>query len=54
MTYGEVCSLLKIDRTTLHRMIKRHEIPCFRVGGFYRFDRQEIDRWRFSLEQRQV
>ena len=44
--------MLKIDRSTLYRMIKRHEIPCFRVGGFYRLAGEEIDRWRFAQQMK--
>jgi excisionase family DNA binding protein len=50
MTGAEVCKVLKIHRTTLHRMITKGEIPFFRIGSNYRFERTQIDLWRQERE----
>jgi len=50
MTVAEICQLLRIHQTTLYRMIKKHEIPYFRMGSDYRFNRQVIDEWRRAQE----
>ena len=44
----EVCAYLHIHRATLYRLIRRYEIPFFRVGRHYRFNREEIDEWRMT------
>jgi hypothetical protein len=31
--------------------VKRHEIPAFYVGGDWRFNIEEIDRWRLQKEK---
>jgi excisionase family DNA binding protein len=43
MTVTEVCEFLHIHRATLYRMLKRGEIPFFRIGRDYRFNRDQIE-----------
>jgi excisionase family DNA binding protein len=54
MTVAEVCAHLHIHRSTLYRMVKRGEIPYFRTGYRYRFNREQIDAWREGQEQDQM
>ena len=46
MTVSEVCALLRIHRSSLYRLIKAGELPAFKIARDYRFDREDIDRWR--------
>jgi excisionase family DNA binding protein len=39
----EVAELLGIHPATVRRMIKRGDIPVFRVGSDYRFNRETIE-----------
>ncbi|MGO9450940.1 MAG: helix-turn-helix domain-containing protein [Candidatus Binataceae bacterium] len=41
----EVAEYLHIHWRTLYRLIRRGGIPAFKVGGAYRFRRDEIDKW---------
>jgi excisionase family DNA binding protein len=41
MTVTEACDYLRIGRTTLYRMIRRGEIPYFKIGADYRFNHEE-------------
>jgi len=45
MTLQEVADYLKIADKTVSRMIQKREIPCFRVGGQWRFRRSAVDSW---------
>ena len=45
MTIKEVASYLKITEKTAYRLTADGEIPGFKVGGAWRFRRQEIDAW---------
>ena len=48
MTTKEIVAYLRINRLTLYSLIKRRKndpIPCFRVGGQWRFRKGEIDDW---------
>jgi excisionase family DNA binding protein len=45
MTVTETCDYLRIGRTTLYRMIQRGDIPHFRIGSNYRFNREAIEEW---------
>jgi excisionase family DNA binding protein len=38
MTMDEVAEYLRVHRTTIYRLIKRHKIPAFRVGRNWRFN----------------
>ena len=41
----DVCEILKIKIPTLYKMIRRKEIPHFRVGRLLRFKRGDLDSW---------
>jgi len=45
LSVKDVAKLLNISEKTIYRMIKDEMIPCFRVGGQWRFDRLEINSW---------
>ncbi len=45
MTPNEVAQYLRIHYTTLYRLIRRGEIPAFKVGSDYRFRRDAIEKW---------
>jgi len=45
MTPYEVADYLRIHYTTLYKMIRRGEIPVFKMGSDYRFRRDELEKW---------
>ncbi|RPI36364.1 MAG: helix-turn-helix domain-containing protein [Nitrospiraceae bacterium] len=45
LSVKDVAKLLNVSEKTIYRMIKDEMIPCFRVGGQWRFDRREIASW---------
>jgi len=45
MTMQEVADYLRVTRSTIHRLLKRNQIPAFRIGRHWRFNVAEIDRW---------
>jgi excisionase family DNA binding protein len=48
MTATEAADYLKIHRSTLYKMLRRGEIPGFRIGSDWRFSKETIDRWRIG------
>jgi excisionase family DNA binding protein len=48
MTLTEVAQFLRIHPSTLYRLLKHRRIPAFKMGSDYRFNREEIDRWRLN------
>ncbi len=49
MTLRELSAYLHVHPTTIYRLVRRNQIPAFHVGSDWRFNIEEIDRWR--LEQ---
>jgi PTS system nitrogen regulatory IIA component len=45
LSVKDVAELLNVSEKTIYRMIKDETIPCFRVGGQWRFDQREIASW---------
>jgi excisionase family DNA binding protein len=45
MTLQEVADYLRVTRSTIHRLLKRNEIPAFRIGRHWRFNVEEIENW---------
>lgn len=45
LTIREVAELLKINEKTAYKLASAGKIPGFKVGGSWRFQRQEIANW---------
>ena len=50
LTVQEVASYLRMHPSTIYRMLKKNQLPAFRVGSDWRFTVDEIDRWRSGVE----
>ena len=50
MTLEEVASYLRVHPSTIDRLLKRKELPAFKVGSDWRFNQESIDRWRSNAE----
>ncbi|APH54469.1 putative transcriptional regulatory protein [Granulibacter bethesdensis] len=54
LTIREVAELLKINEKTAYKLALAREIPGFKVGGSWRFQRQEIANWiKRKVEEQQ-
>jgi len=51
LTLTDVARLLKVADKTVYRFAQRGELPGFKVGGQWRFRRQDLEAW---IEQRRV
>jgi excisionase family DNA binding protein len=40
----------RVMTSTVYRLLKRNELPAFRVGSDWRFNVEAIDRWRSKME----
>ena len=45
LTIREMAELLKINEKTAYKLASAGKIPGFKVGGSWRFERQEIAKW---------
>ena len=45
MTLQEVADYLRVTLSTIHRMLKRNQIPAFRIGRHWRFNFEVINKW---------
>jgi excisionase family DNA binding protein len=52
LTIREVCEYLHLSPATVYRILRRTDIPAFRIGKSWRFSLLELDRWieRRSLQ----
>ena len=53
LTIREVADYLKLAEKTAYRLVARGEIPGFKVGGSWRFRREEIKAWIDDQSKRQ-
>lgn len=52
LTTKEACALLKTKRLSLYKLVKSGEIPAFRMGRAWKFERSSIEAWiRKRLEE---
>lgn len=45
MTIKEVSEYLKLAEKTAYRLSSQGKIPAFKIGGSWRFDKADIDKW---------
>ena len=53
LTVGNVAEYLRVHPSTIYRMVKKRQLPAFKVGSDWRFNRESIDRWRADAERKQ-
>jgi excisionase family DNA binding protein len=51
LTLRQVAEYLKVHKSTVYRLVKRKELPAFKVWHDWRFELELIDRWRAAQEQ---
>lgn len=51
LTLEEVASYLRVHPSTIYRLLKKKQLPAFKVGSDWRFNLESIDRWRAEAEQ---
>ena len=52
ITIGELSEYLRVHRSTLYRLLKKGQLPGFKIGSDWRFNVETIDRGdvRFAVE----
>jgi excisionase family DNA binding protein len=50
LTVKDLSIYLRVNQSTIYRLIKGRKLPAFRVGSDWRFNREDIDRWRVEHE----
>jgi excisionase family DNA binding protein len=51
VTIEELATILKVHPITVYRMVKRGELPAFRIGRVWRLDSEQIDHWLRNRNQ---
>ena len=51
MTIHDLANYLKINEKTAYRLVSEGKIPGFKVGGSWRFNRDEILSWAKSKQK---
>jgi excisionase family DNA binding protein len=51
LTLPEAADLLQVSTRTLQRMIRRNELPAFKVGGQWRVLESQLTRWIEAREE---
>jgi excisionase family DNA binding protein len=51
LTVETVAEYLRVHRSTIYRLLKKKQLPAFKIGSDWRFNRESIDRWRINAER---
>jgi excisionase family DNA binding protein len=51
LTAGEVADYLRVSLSTIYRLLKSGDLPAFKVGSDWRFNRVHIEKWLKSRTQ---
>ena len=49
MKIAELAEYLRVNRSTVYRLLRGKAIPGFKIGSDWRFNLEEIDAWRLKL-----
>lgn len=44
-TVAEVAEFLRVHHTTVYRLIKKQDLPGFKLGADWRFSKRAIEKW---------
>jgi excisionase family DNA binding protein len=50
LTLEETAAYLRVHSSTIYRMLKRQQLPAFKVGSDWRFNVESLDRWLVAAE----
>ena len=50
LTLDEVAEFLRVHPSTVYRLVKKRNIPAFKMGSDWRFNKERIDEWRLKQE----
>ena len=50
MTVAEIAQYLQIHPSTVYKLVRRHQIPAFKVRSSYRFAKEAVDKWMADLQ----
>jgi excisionase family DNA binding protein len=48
ITISELSQYLRVHRSTLYRLLKKQQLPGFKIGSDWRFNIEAIDQWRMQ------
>jgi excisionase family DNA binding protein len=54
MNVAQCANYLQVHRSTIYRLVKRGNIPAFRVGADWRFKKTDVDSWLIRLSRGEV
>jgi excisionase family DNA binding protein len=50
LTLDDVAEYLRVHPSTIYRLLKKKQLPAFKLGRDWRFNRESLDRWRADAE----
>jgi excisionase family DNA binding protein len=48
ITVGELAEYLRVHRSALYRLLKKQQLPGFKIGSDWGFNVEAIDQWRMQ------
>jgi len=48
LTVNELAEYLRVHRSTIYRLLKKGQLPGFKIGSDWRFNVEVIDKWRLG------
>jgi excisionase family DNA binding protein len=51
LTVKDLCNYLKVHPSTIYRLLRNGDLPAFKVGSDWRFNVEDIERWRAEREK---
>jgi excisionase family DNA binding protein len=45
MTTKELADYLRVHPSTVYKLLRRRQVPAFRIGSDWRFNKEKIDQW---------
>jgi len=52
LTLEELAGYLRVHPSTIYRLLRKNQLPAFKVGSDWRFNLDSVDRWIHQAERK--
>jgi excisionase family DNA binding protein len=52
LTLDELAQYLRVHRSTIYRLLRKNQLPAFKIGSDWRFNLDSVDKWIYEAQRK--
>ena len=52
LTVDELAQYLRVHRSTIYRLLRKNQLPAFKIGSDWRFNLDSVDKWIYEAQRK--